>query len=300
MKQLPLYSLLIILLITLANCGKPKAISAKVDNTRFIRSSQMTVALLLRRLGSKSSTKALFNKIHKKCLHLKFLGKKLYRKFKLTKKLKKSQKKQKRFASSFVKFVLRRILTCSVVRKHTLAYKFKSALRRVNRARKSPRIIHSVLRLAKSFRGPKISLKKKRNPRVPKLVKKFSKKKSTKAKKNKKNLKKTVKKLKRVRNLKKSLAAAQKRCRRNGFKKQSAPCQRAVRLSRTYRSKAKKVKKVVVKNCKKLKIACFKRNWKCKQMFKICRKAKKVTKSLRNTKATHFARLFAAIIARLN
>lgn len=296
MKQITIISFVILSLIVISLCGKPKAISGKLDNSRFKKASALTAALILKRLGSKQSTNALFKKIRSHCGHLRFLGRRLYRKFPVTKKVRKSGKNQKTFVTNFVSFVLRRLLSCKVVANNTLSYKLKSALRRSKSAMRRNSIIRNVLRLATSFRGPRISLKKKRNPNKPKFVKKFSKK----PKKKSKKLKRALKKLKNVKRLRKQLQAAQNKCKKNGFKRNTSSCRQARRLGISYRNKAKKVKRVVVKNCRKLKVACFKRNWKCKRMFRICKKAKKVTKSLRSAKSAYFARLFTSIIRKLN
>jgi hypothetical protein len=296
MKQITLISFVVLSFIVISQCGKPKPIAGKLDNSRFKKASALTAALILKRLGSKQSTNALFKRIRTHCSHLRFLGRRLYRKFPVTKKLRNNVKSQKSFAKNFVSFVLRRLLSCKVVAKNTLSFKLKNALRRSKTARNIQVVIRNVLRLASSFRGPKISLKKKRNPNKPKRVKKFSKK----PKKKSKKLRKAIRKMKKVKGLRKQLLRAQKNCRRNGFKRNSSSCRRSRRLSRSYRNKAKRVKTVVVKNCRKLKTACFKRNWKCKRMFRLCQKAKKLTKNLRSAKASYFSRLFTTIIRKLN
>jgi len=253
----------------------------------------LATALILKRLGSTQSTKFLLNQIRKNCVHLSFLGRKLYKNFHISKNIKKSGKKQKNFAHDFVTFVLKRLLSCEVVRKSHVAHKIQRALSQKSHARKNKRIVKNSIKLAKAFKGHNLNPKK----NLAKIAKKG--KKSKKNKKGKK-LRKAVKKMKKVEKLKKKLLKAQKKCGKKGFKKESNACKDAKKLRRIYRKKARKIKKVVVKSCRKLKVQCFSLKFKCKQMFQICKKATKIKKSLKSAKAVHFAMLFSDIIKKLN
>jgi len=244
----------------------PKQALGKLDNSEFKRQSALTAALILKRLGVKKSTSALTKQIQTNCAHLRFLGRKMYRKFQITKKIKKSGKKQRGFSKKYISFVLRKLLACSTVAKSPVAYQLKNALKNANKAKKSSKIVKSALKLAKAFKGPKINPKKKKAKNVPKKAKKG--KKSKKGKKGKK-VKKALKQLKKSKKLKKKLVKAQKKCRKNGFKSKSKACKKAKKLGKTYRKKAKKIRKVIGKSCKKLKKLCFRINLNCKQMFNL-------------------------------
>ena len=294
MKQITLISLLIISFIVVSQSAMPKSLGV-LDNSKYKKVSANTAALILKRLGSKQSQKSLYRALRKNCVHFRFLGRKFYRKFALTKKVMKSQNKQRKFTVNLLKFVFKRLLSCSVVRKSTISYKIRSALKRVHHAKKKGIIMSHVMRLAKTFTKPKITLKKVKRIR---FVKKFTKK----TKKNKsKKLKKSVKNFKKIKSLKKKSVNAAKRCKRNGFKKNSASCKLAKKLNKTYRKKAKKINKVLTKKCGNFKKSCFSRiKFNCKKMFKYCKLAKKSTKSLRNSKGSHFARLLVSVINSIN
>ena len=225
MKQITLISLVLLSLIAISQSGAPKSLGA-IDNSHYKQVTAHTTALILKRLGSKQSQKSLVRAIRRKCVHLRFLGRKFYRKFGITKKVMKSKSKQQNFSVRLLKFVFKRLLSCSVVRKSTVSYKIRNALKRVHHSKNKSKVLNHVMRLARTFTKPKISLKK-----VPKV--KFSKKKSNKSKKkSNKKLKKAAKKFKKIKSLKKRSVNAAKRCKQSGFKKNSASCKLSRKLNK--------------------------------------------------------------------
>jgi len=68
-------------------------------------------------------------KIKTRCVHLNYLGRKLYRKFKVNKKTTKNSKSKSKLAINFVKYILNRLLACKVVKKSSVAFKLRAALK---------------------------------------------------------------------------------------------------------------------------------------------------------------------------
>jgi len=263
-------------------------------NGSYKRVTALTTALIVKRLGSNKSVNSLYKAVRKNCVHLRFLGRKLYRKFAVTKKINKNGRKQRNLANRFVIFVLKSLLSCDVVNNSSAAGKLKRALKNASQTGKSSKIVKKTLKLVKSFKAP--SLKAQNHKKTKKNL--ISKPAITKT--DKKNVKKAIKKMEKTKNLGKQLVKAQKKCREKGFQKGSKHCNKAKKLGKKYRKKTQKIKKVLSKNCRELKVQCFRKDMNCKKMFKICKKAKTIKKKLRSAKAEFFARVFAKIVEKLN
>jgi hypothetical protein len=269
----------------------------------FKKVSASAAALILKRLGDKRSYSNIEEKILKNCVHFRFLGRKLSRRFKITKKTKKNNLSRKSFSVGFVRYVLKSLLGCEIVRKSEVVYKIKRALRK-NRISRHRRVFNKSLALVKSFRGPVLKISKKRSkPGYAKFSKgkftRFPKKPKRNSNKNRK-VKKAVRNMKNLKSLLKRLASAQQSCRNSGYKKGSSSCRRAVTLSATYIRRGSRVKKILENSCRKYKRSCFKYRVRCSSMFKMCKRSLRLNKGLKIQKAIHFARVFTSIIRHLN
>jgi len=160
MKQERIILLLISLIIIQTTFeGRPKALG--YFDTPFKKTSQLATALILKRLGATRNLKTLNKKIKTGCVHLNYLGRKLYRKYKVNKKNTKNNKSKSKLAINFVKFILNRLLVCKVVKKSSVAFKLRAALKGASKIGKNKNLVKLAFNLIKSFRGPRISLKKK-------------------------------------------------------------------------------------------------------------------------------------------
>ena len=283
-----------------SNQGWERKSIGKTYSGAYKKTSVTAAALLLKRLGDNRTIEEIREKILSNCVYFRFLGRKLYKSFKITKKLKKNESFKKKFSIRFIKYVLNSLLSCEIITKSEIVYKIKSA-KSNSSIGKHNNIIKEVFRLAKIFKGPVISLKKERSkPGYAKFSKKkfeqFPKK--LKRKSNKK-LKHAIKILKSLNSLKSAIRKAQQKCIGKNFKTKSSDCRKSNRLTDKYILKASPVELLLKKSCQREKKNCFKYKI-CKKMFRICRKYNNINRNLKNQKAFYFARVFSSIIKNLN